>query len=126
MIDAGFPSRNLRTSGCDARHFTGRLDLGLRGNTLAGSLQRPALVTFARGQVFTNGNPLKDWQYLHGATFTIDDPDRTLGYSLYDHPISDPFVNDGSNGGTCAADETSEPLGNTLTYNDDAIPPQPP
>jgi hypothetical protein len=125
MVDAGFPVRNSRTSGCDARTFSGRLDLRLRGNTLTGSLQRAALVTFTRGQVFTNGNPLRDWQYLHEATFTIDDPDLTLGGSLFDHPESDPFVNDGRNGGTCAADEASEPLSNVLIYNDEELPPQP-
>jgi hypothetical protein len=125
MIDAGFPARNRKPSGCDERTFSGQLSLVLRGNSVTGSLQRPALVTFTRGQVITNGSPLRDWQYLHDATFAIDDPDLTLGEGLFDHPFADPFVNDASNGGACLADEAAEPLANTLVYNGEVMPPQP-
>jgi hypothetical protein len=125
MIDAGFPVRNRLASGCDERTFSGQLSLSLRSNSITGSLQRPALVTFTRGQVITNANPLGDWQYLHDATFTIDDPDLTLGEGLIDHPFADPFVNDASNGGACPADETAEPLANSLIYNGQVMPPRP-
>lgn len=123
MIDAGFPARNRRASGCDERTFSGQLGLSLRGNSVTGSLQRPSLVTFTRGQVITNASPLRDWQYLHDATFSIDDPELTLEEGLFDHAFADPFVNDASNGGACPADETAEPLANSLIYNVEAVPP---
>jgi hypothetical protein len=85
------------------------------------------VVTFTRGQVFTNGNPLRRWQYLHGATYSIEDPDLTLlGPShLFDHPLLDPFPPPGTVG-TCDADQTNEALNNTLWYNGEEVQPQSP
>jgi hypothetical protein len=129
MIDAGFPYRdpNPDTGVCDPRSFTSQLNLRFRGNSVTGSLKRAAVVTFTRGQVFTNGNPLRRWQYLHGATYSIEDPDLTLlGPShLFDHPLLDPFPPPGTVG-TCDADQTNEALNNTLWYNAEEVQPQSP
>ena len=50
LVDAGFPYRRVG-SVCDSRVYSGTVDLTLAGNTLAGSTQTPALVTFTRSSL---------------------------------------------------------------------------
>jgi hypothetical protein len=116
MIDAGFPYRSVGSI-CDPRTFSGAMDLELAGNTLAGSLQAPALVTFTRNSASLNPSTLSLWQYLHGASFAISDRDGTLANAWIDNPATDPYV------GPCPADGTHESLGNVLTYNGSTLPP---
>jgi hypothetical protein len=52
---------------------------------------------------------------VHAATYTISDRDAALAGAWIDHPASDPFT------GPCPGDATSEPLGNALVYNGDAL-----
>jgi hypothetical protein len=114
-IDAGFPYRTVNGV-CDPRTFSGEIHATFIGNTVAGSLLTPALVTFTRNQAALNPALLSLWQYLHNATFTIDDRDGTVANALIDHPAFDPFL------GPCPADATHEPLGNTLIYNNLVVP----
>lgn len=114
-VDAGFPYRRVGST-CDLRVYSGRIDLVLRGNTLTGSLLAPALVTFTRNEAALNPATLRQWQYLHGATFTIIDRQGTLADAWVDHPERDPFL------GPCAGDAFNEPLGNILRYNGVDIP----
>jgi len=112
VIDAGFVSR-LNGSACDSRTFTGSVDLRLQGNTLAGSVERPAVVSFTQLQTTLGKLALASAQYLHNATFQIQDPDNVLAGKTLDHPAADPFV-----GGPCGVaggtDQTKEMLGNLL------------
>jgi hypothetical protein len=119
MIDAGFPRRNLQPDGCDTRVFTGRLELNLRSNSISGSLSNTAIVSFTRAQVFTAPvtNPPENWQYLHNATFSIDDPDLSLAQFVVDHPLLDPYT-----GGNCDDDITNEALNNRFLYNGMEMP----
>jgi hypothetical protein len=110
LLDAGFPYRRVGTT-CDPRIYYGSIDLTLKDNTLTDSLVAPALVTFTRGFTALNLATLPQWQYLHGATFTIIDPQGTLADTWIDHPERDPFV------GPCPNDSANEPLGNVLRYN---------
>lgn len=110
FVDAGFPYRRVGTV-CDPRVFSGTIDLTLNGNTLTDSLLVPALVTFTRNSAALNPATLPQWQYLHGATFTITDPEGTLAEAWIDHPERDPFL------GPCPADALNEPLNNILRYN---------
>lgn len=110
FVDAGFPYRRVGTT-CDPRVYSGSIDLTLKGNTLTDSLLTPALVTFTRNSAALNPATLPQWQYLHGATFAITDPDGTLADAWIDHPERDPFL------GPCAGDAVNEPLGNILRYN---------
>ncbi len=114
-VDAGFPYRRVGTT-CDPRVFSGSIDLTLKGNTLANSLLTPALVTFTRNGPALNPSTLPQWQYLHGATFTITDPQGALADAWIDHPERDPFL------GPCAGDAVHELLGNTLRYNGIELP----
>ena len=114
-IDAGFPYRRVGTT-CDLRVFSGTIDLTLKGNTLTNSLLTPALVTFSRNMAALSPALVPQWQYLHGATFTVADPEGTLAGAWIDHPATDPFV------GPCAGDADHEPLGNTLLYNGESVP----
>jgi hypothetical protein len=119
VIDAGFPYRTDETPNgptCDPRVFSGSIDLTLGGNTVAGSHLTPALVTFTRSTAALNPATLSQWQYLHGATFTISDPDHALAGALIDHPEADPFL------GPCAGDKAHETLGNILRYNGSLLP----
>jgi hypothetical protein len=115
VVDAGFPYRNV-SGGCDTRVFSGQFDLSFRGNTLEGSAIAAAVVSTTRYLVSMKLNPaansLANWQYLHGATISLDDPDLVLGSFRYDHPEFDRFT-----GGSCTADVVAEPLGNTIIYN---------
>jgi hypothetical protein len=83
-IDAGFPYRQYRSVpapaplACDTRIYTGSFDLSLRGNLVAGSLLTPALISFTRNSSSFNIATRGNWQYLHGATYTIDDPEGSL------------------------------------------------
>jgi hypothetical protein len=118
-IDAGFPHRTTPASGgltCDPRVFSGSIDLTLGGNTVAGSSLTPALVTFTRNTAALNPATLSQWQYLHGATFTISDPDHAFAGALIDHPEADPFL------GPCPGDKGHETLGNILRYNGSLLP----
>jgi len=118
-IDAGFPYRTVPPSAgltCDPRVFSGSIDLTLGGNTLAGSRLTPALVTFTRNMAALNPATLPQWQYLHGATFTISDPDHALAGARIDHPDADPLL------GPCTADAAHETMGNTLRYNGSLLP----
>ncbi len=115
MIDAGFPYRSVG-SVCDPRVFSGAINLELAANTLTGSLQAPALVTFTRNSASLSPATLSLWQYLHGASFSISDRDGTLADALIDHPAADPYV------GPCPGDGTHEALGNVLTYNGSTLP----
>jgi hypothetical protein len=115
-IDAGFPFRRVGTT-CDPRVYTGTFDLDLRGNTLSGSRFLPALIAFTRNQAALHQFPFDLWQYLHSATYSINDPDGTLSDALIDHPEADPFI------GLCPNDATHELLGNTLIYNGAVVPP---
>jgi hypothetical protein len=110
LVDAGFPFRRVGTT-CDPRVFSGTIDLTLAGNTLADSLLAQSLVTFTRNTSALNPATLSLWQYLHGATFTITDPDGTLADAWIDHPERDPFL------GPCPGDDVHESLGNVLRYN---------
>jgi hypothetical protein len=118
-IDAGFPHRTISASAglaCDPRVFSGSIDLTLGGNTVTGSHLTPALVTFTRNTAALNPATLSLWQYLHGATFTISDPDHALAGAFIDHPEADPFL------GSCPADKAHETLGNILRYNGSLLP----
>jgi hypothetical protein len=118
-IDAGFPYRKVQTPRgpvCDARVYSGSVDLSLSGNTVASSHVTPALITFTRSTSAVNPSTLPLWQYLHGATFTIADPDNALANALIDHPDTDPLV------GPCPADATHENLSNLLRYNGQVLP----
>ena len=115
MLDAGFPYRRVGTV-CDSRVYSGTADLELSGNSIEGSLQTPALVTFTRSQSAVNPALLPQWGYLHGAQFAITDKDGTLEHAMIDHPATDPFV------GPCPGDATNEPLGNVLLYNGITLP----
>jgi hypothetical protein len=113
-IDAGFPYRQYGPVPqlCDARVYTGSFDISLRGNTLTGSHLTPALISFTRNSASFNPATRGAWQFLHGATYVIDDPEGSLtGYWL-DHAETDRFT-----GGVCPADAAAEVLGNTLIYN---------
>ena len=110
VVDAGFPYRRVGTT-CDPRVFSGSIDLTLRGNTLTDSVLAPALLTFTRNTAALSPATLPLWQYLHGATFTITDPEGTLADAWIDHPERDPVL------GPCAGDAANESLGNTLRYN---------
>jgi hypothetical protein len=114
-IDAGFPYR-LLNGVCDPRTFSGEVDATFIGNTLTGSVLTQALVTFTRNQAALDQALLPQWQYLHEATFTIDDRDGTLASAWIDHPPTDPFL------GPCLYDATRELLGNTLSYNGVVVP----
>lgn len=118
-IDAGFPYRKVQTPRgpvCDARVYSGSIDLSLSGNTVASSHVTPALITFTRSTGALNPSTLPLWQYLHGATFTIADPDNALANALIDDPDTDPLV------GPCPADATHENLSNMLRYNGQVLP----
>jgi Protein of unknown function (DUF1565) len=115
QLDAGFPYRSV-SDVCDSRVYSGVVDLNFAGNTLTGSVQVPALVTFTRNQAALNTSMLSQWQYLHAATFTIADSDGALADAWIDHPTSDPFV------GPCPGDASNEHLGNVLLYNGIALP----
>ena len=114
-IDAGFPYRRVGIA-CDPRVYSGAIDLTLLGNTLAGSLQIPSLVTFTRNSAALNPAMLSDWQYLHGASYVISDQDGTLADAWIDHPESDSFL------GPCPGDAGPESLGNVLIYNGVVVP----
>jgi hypothetical protein len=118
-IDAGFPFRTkpgATVPTCDPRVYSGSIDLTLGGNTVADSHLTPALVTFTRDTAALTPASLSQWQYLHGATFTISDPDHSLAGGLIDHPETDPFL------GGCPADAAHETLGNILLYNGSLLP----
>jgi hypothetical protein len=118
-IDAGFPYRKVQTPNgpvCDARVYSGSIDLTLSGNTVADSHLTPALVTFTRNEGALDQSKLPLWQYLHGATYTISDPDNTFADARIDHPETDPFI------GPCPGDATHETLGNVLRYNGQVLP----
>jgi hypothetical protein len=115
LIDAGFPSRRVGAT-CDARVYSGRMDLRFVSNTVSGNLQRSALVTLTRSMAALNPAVLGQWQYLHGATYTISDPNGALADAWIDHPETDPFL------GPCAGDATNEALGNILIYNGAVLP----
>jgi hypothetical protein len=113
-IDAGFPYRTATTvTGpiCDQRVYSGKMDLTLTDNTVAGSHLTPALITFTRNSAALTPAMLPKWQYLHGATFTITDNQGALAGARIDHPEADPYV------GPCPGDAAHESLGNTLRYN---------
>ena len=110
FIDAGFPYRRVGTV-CDARTYSGTIDLRFAGNTLSESLLTSSLITFTRNQAALTPSLLPQWQYLHGATFTIEDQDAILANAWIDHPATDPFL------GPCPADAAHEVLGNLLIYN---------
>jgi len=114
-IDAGFPVRSVGGV-CESRVYSGAVDLDLRGNSLTGSLQAPALVAFTRNTAAQNPLQLPLWQYLHGAMYTISDRDGTLDDAWIDHPAADPFL------GPCPGDATNEPLGNGFVYNGLVLP----
>lgn len=109
-VDAGFPYRAVGTS-CDTRRFSGTTRLEFKGNTISGSRVTSGLITFTRQGAAINPAQLAQWQYFHGGTFTVTDPDGTLASAWIDHPEFDPFI------GPCADDVTMEPLRNTLIYN---------
>ena len=90
-VDAGFPYRRFMGT-CDPRVFSGTVDLTLAGNTLAGSLNTPALVTFTRFNAALDPSLLSQFQYLHSATFTIFDRNSALAGAWIDHPAVDPFI----------------------------------
>jgi hypothetical protein len=115
MLDAGFPYRTL-AGVCDDRSYTGRIDLSLRDNIVSGNAYSQALIAFTRGSTAINTAQRPQYQYLHGATFTVDDRDRSLAGYLFDHPKDDPYL------GSCTGDQTRESLGNTLIVNGEIIP----
>jgi hypothetical protein len=114
-IDAGFPFRRVGTT-CDNRVYSGSMDLRFAGNTLSGSLLTSALVTFTRSLAALNTGMLPQWQYLHDATFQIQDPDGMLAGAWIDHPAADPVL------GTCPNDASQERLANVLILNGQVVP----
>ena len=113
VIDAGFPYRRYPgpTFGfCDPRTYDGSFDLTMRDNDVSPS-RIPSLVSFTRVTATINPATYNNWQFLHGATYTIDDPDGDLGAYRLDHPASDWAS------GPCPGDAAAEALGNTLVYN---------
>jgi hypothetical protein len=116
FIDAGFPFRRVGGTTCDPRVYSGTFDLDFSGNTIAGSVLIPALITSTRNQAALNQFPLDLWQYLHSAIFQITDKDGTLADAVIDHPRLDPFV------GPCPNDTTRELLDNTLIINGIVVP----
>lgn len=114
-IDAGFPYRSVGNV-CDPRVFSGSVEVRFAGNTVVGSLLAPALVTFTRNTAALKPETLPLWQYLHAATFVIDDADGALENAWIDHPESDPVL------GPCPGDATHESLGNVLIYNESVVP----
>ena len=128
VIDGGFVSRRKPpppANVCDPRTFIASLDLSLRGNTLADSALRSAIVTFTQLQKALETleglpNNFVQSQFLHLTTYRIDDPDNALEGRFTDHRASDPFV-----GGTCILDTTHEPLNNTLEINGSLVTPAP-
>ncbi len=114
-IDAGFVTRlvpPIPSTTCDTRLFTGLFDLSFRDNTLTGSLSKAALISFTQLQATLGTLSLSRTQYLHIATFRIDDRDHVFTGALIDHPEKDQFV-----GGPCSADTIAESLGNMLSIN---------
>jgi hypothetical protein len=101
---------------CATRVYSGSIDLSLAGNTVARSHLTSALITFTRNSGALDPSTLPLWQYLHSATFTIDDPDNVLAAALIDHPDTDLLV------GPCPADATPENLSNLLRYNGQVLP----
>jgi hypothetical protein len=73
-------------------------------------------VTFTRNMAALTPSLLPEWQYLHGATFTIDDQDEILADAWIDHPATDPYL------GLCPADAAHELLENLLIYNRRMLP----
>jgi hypothetical protein len=123
--DAGFPYRQATippstTLVCDTRVYTGSLNLTSLGNTLSGSLLTNAVISFTRVTATLKPSELPSWQYLHNATYIINDPENSLAGYLKDDPETDPFV-----GGLCAADTTHELLNNTLMFNGVIVQPTP-
>jgi len=115
VIDAGFPYRQAGVT-CDTRVYSGNMDLRFTGNTLSESTLTPALITFTRSTAALTPSTLPQWQYLHGATFTIDDQEGILADAWIDHPAIDPIL------GPCPADAAHEFLGNVLIYNNVILP----
>ena len=117
-IDAGFPYRRTPPlpGTCDPRVFSGTIDLTLKGNTLTGSVLTPALVTFTRNMAALAPTLLTQWQFLHGATFSIADAEKTLAGAWIQHPEHDPFL------GPCPGDGGNEFLDNVLSYNGEVLP----
>jgi hypothetical protein len=112
ILDAGFPYRRFNGV-CDPRTYTGGIDITLKNNTITGNTKKPALITFTRSTATLNTTQLPLWQYLHGSTFTVSDPDGSLaGYQL-DHRLNDPPIPPPQ----CPNDVVSEPLGNHFLYN---------
>ena len=120
VIDAGFPYREyvrapVTTTQCDARTFSGELELTFQGNHIEESSIAPAIVSLTRYTASLTPSQMPNWQYLNGASFTITDPDRDLKGYLKDHPASDPYL------GPCAGDATNEALNNVFVYNGKVI-----
>lgn len=92
------------------------MDLRFTDNTLSESTLTPAVVTFTRNTAALTPSMLPEWQYLHGATFTIEDQDGLLADAWIDHPATDPILS------PCAADAADELLGNLLIYNSRVLP----
>ena len=124
VIDAGFVSRLVPAPPpniCDTRTFSGFLDLNFRENTLSDSVLRSSLVTFSQFQValsMLEGTPpaFAGSQYLHIATYRIEDRDNVLVGQFTDNPATDRFV-----GGPCSADTIHEELHNSLYINGDLV-----
>lgn len=114
-IDAGFPYRRIGST-CDTRTYSGSFEIDLMGNSLSGSSLTPALISFTRSTAALNQATLGAWQYLHGATFRIHDPESALAGAWIDHPEDDPLL------GPCPEDSTHEPLENALLYNGSIVP----
>lgn len=127
IIDAGWPPRNnLTGTAClDNSAYVGKLTLSLSGNTgpAQTSTEAPALLTTTRAQVWLNNQKLVRWQYLHNSTIIISDPSLTLSNGSnpspfpHDAPLTDAFLNGGTDGGACSGDYRQEALGNTVIYN---------
>lgn len=130
-IDAGFPYRQVKFPTpsdplvCDTRVYTGTFDITLTGNTLSGSLLTAGLISFTRYTATLDPSQQLSWQYLHNATYIINDPQGSLAGYLKDHPSNDPFPPPSYVGTVCAADTTNESLGNTLEYNGVIVPATP-
>jgi hypothetical protein len=119
-IDAGFPYR-MAAGSCDDRTFSGTFDITLKKNMIAANHLTPALITFTRSDAAFNSKELEptgngvSWQYLHGAAYTIRDPENEIAGYWIDHPANDPVLS------SCVNDQTSEPLNNTLIINGTTI-----
>ena len=86
VLDASFPPPRS-----DKNAVSARFDLVLQNNALTGNGRATALFTFERFTVSLGTDSLKDFKYLSGSLYNLNDTEgETLGFD-YDNPLMDPF-----------------------------------